>query len=130
MPGKRLTLTAEGWSLLEQVIPVWKAAMEELSHQMGSEQLSLTTNMMRSLAKPLLLYDAIRDNPYLRRDVPNRAMPGILRFNFFRRPFVKAGSMSLRSLRALCLTSFFHCGCPRWPRPFSRYFSHRTSLDA
>ncbi|AMZ78220.1 MULTISPECIES: MarR family winged helix-turn-helix transcriptional regulator [Enterobacter] len=49
--GKRLTLTAEGWSLLEQVIPVWKAAMEELSHQMGSEQLSLTTNMMRSLGK-------------------------------------------------------------------------------
>ena len=49
--GKRLTLTAEGWSLLEQVIPVWKAAMEELSHRMGSEQLSMTTNMMRSLGK-------------------------------------------------------------------------------
>jgi sugar phosphate permease len=24
---------------------------------------------------------------------------------------------------------FFHCGCPRWPRSFSRYFSDRTPLD-
>lgn len=49
--GKRLTLTAEGWRLLEQVIPVWTSVKEKLSHQMGREQLSLTTNMMRSLAK-------------------------------------------------------------------------------
>lgn len=49
--GKRLTLTDKGWRLLEEVIPVWQSAKEKLSHLMGSEQLSLTTEMMRQLAK-------------------------------------------------------------------------------
>ena len=49
--GKRLMLTGEGWRLLEQVIPVWQSAKQELSQLMGSEQLSLTTKMMKSLAR-------------------------------------------------------------------------------
>ena len=49
--GKRLMLTGEGWRLLEEVIPLWQAAKEKLSHLMGSEQLSLTTEMMKRLAK-------------------------------------------------------------------------------
>jgi DNA-binding MarR family transcriptional regulator len=49
--GKRLTLTEEGWSLLEQLIPVWQSAQKALSRKTGSEQLSLATTMMRSLAK-------------------------------------------------------------------------------
>ncbi|MDU1107123.1 MAG: MarR family winged helix-turn-helix transcriptional regulator, partial [Enterobacter sp.] len=49
--GKRLTLTAEGWRLLEELIPVWQSAKEKLSHLMGSEQLGLTTEMMKRLAK-------------------------------------------------------------------------------
>ena len=44
-------LTGEGWRLLEQVIPVWQSAKQELSQLMGSEQLSLTTKMMKSLAR-------------------------------------------------------------------------------
>ncbi len=49
--GKRLMLAGEGWRLLEQVIPVWQSAKQELSQLMGSEQLSLTTKMMKSLAR-------------------------------------------------------------------------------
>jgi len=49
--GKRLMLTGEGWRLLEQVIPVWQSAKQELSQLVGSEQLSLTTKMMKSLAR-------------------------------------------------------------------------------
>jgi DNA-binding MarR family transcriptional regulator len=49
--GKQLSLTAQGWALLTSVIPVWQSAREELSRKMGSEQLSLTTTMMKDLAK-------------------------------------------------------------------------------
>ncbi|SCC04124.1 MarR family winged helix-turn-helix transcriptional regulator [Kosakonia oryziphila] len=49
--GKRLNLTEEGWTLLTTLIPVWQSAMAELTHQMGSESLSLTTQKMRHLAK-------------------------------------------------------------------------------
>ncbi|STD20272.1 marR family transcriptional Regulator [Enterobacter asburiae] len=58
--GKRLTLTAEGWRLLEELIPVWQSAKEKLSHLMGSEQLGLTTEMMNAWLKSAQLYEYLR----------------------------------------------------------------------
>jgi len=53
--GKRLNLSPAGQDLLMKAFPVWKSAKTELSHQMGSEQLVTTTQIMAELAKAAAL---------------------------------------------------------------------------
>lgn len=51
--GKRLNLTDAGQALMSDVVPVWKAAKQELSHQMGDDRLSSVTKAMAALTKTL-----------------------------------------------------------------------------
>lgn len=51
--GKRLSLTDAGQALMTDVVPVWKAAKQKLSHQMGDDRLSSVTEAMAELTKAL-----------------------------------------------------------------------------
>ncbi|WP_374832814.1 MarR family winged helix-turn-helix transcriptional regulator [Paenochrobactrum pullorum] len=49
--GKRLNLTDAGQALMINVVPVWKAAKQELSQQMGDERLLAVSQAMSELTK-------------------------------------------------------------------------------
>ncbi|MXN52738.1 MarR family transcriptional regulator [Shinella sp. AETb1-6] len=49
--GKRLNLTRSGYQLMTDALPIWKSAKEELSYQMGDDQLRSATRAMAELAK-------------------------------------------------------------------------------
>lgn len=53
--GKRLNLTRSGYQLMADALPIWKSAKEELSHQMGDDQLRSATRAMAELAKAVTL---------------------------------------------------------------------------